>query len=161
VTLIEWFDIDFVWVVDAMAMCWLFSLFFYDVRMRTLSEKERILVRISKRKKELMIHEDEVQGHIANKGKPPLDAYLILIVLLLHYYRFYKLHVFYLFMWVVISTRSFIIPPLRVLPLVDTYWTILVAIWCLTPYPLFVAAFQIKLDYTLGALLKKEFGKRF
>jgi hypothetical protein len=48
--------------------------------MRTLSEKERILVRISKRKKELMIHEDEVQGHIANKGKPPLDASLILYI---------------------------------------------------------------------------------
>nr|XP_051200510.1 lysine-rich arabinogalactan protein 19-like [Lolium perenne] len=48
-------------------------------KMRTLSEKERILVRISKKKKkELMIHEDEVQGHIANKGKPPLDASLIL-----------------------------------------------------------------------------------
>jgi hypothetical protein len=30
--------------------------------MRTLSEKERILVRNSKRKEEQMIHEDEVQG---------------------------------------------------------------------------------------------------
>jgi hypothetical protein len=67
--------------------------------MRPLSEKrERTLVRISKRKEEQMVREDEVQGQIANQGMPPLDAYLILIVLLLHYYRFYKLHVFFLFM---------------------------------------------------------------
>jgi hypothetical protein len=47
-----------------------------------------------------------------------------------------------------------------VLPFIDTYWTILVAIWCLT-YPLFVAAFQIKLDYRLGAPWKKKFGNGF
>ena len=89
--------------------------------MRTLSEKkERILVRISKRKEEQMVREDEVQGQIANQGKPPLDAYLTHIVLLLHYYKFYKLHVL-LFIYVSgHATRSFNIPPLRVLPLFDT-----------------------------------------
>ena len=43
-----------------------------------------------------MVREDEVQGQIANQGKPPLDASLILYILLLHYYRFYKVHIFYL-----------------------------------------------------------------
>jgi hypothetical protein len=56
--------------------------------MRTLSEKERIVVRMSKRKEEQMVHEDELQGQIATQGKPPLDACLILIILLLHYHRF-------------------------------------------------------------------------
>jgi hypothetical protein len=47
--------------------------------MRSLSEKnERISVRISKRKEEQMVHEEEVRGQISNQGKPPLDAYLIL-----------------------------------------------------------------------------------
>jgi hypothetical protein len=47
--------------------------------MRVLLEKkERILVRISKRKEEQMIRGEEVQGQIANLGKPPLDASLIL-----------------------------------------------------------------------------------
>jgi hypothetical protein len=55
-------------------------------------------------------------------------------------------------MWVVPATRSFYYSTLTGAALVDTYWTILVAIWCLTPYPLFVAAFQIKLNYRLGAL---------
>ena len=50
------------------------------------------------------------------------------------------------------ATRSFIIQPLRVMPLTDTYWTIPVAIWCLTSYPLVVVAFQIKLNYRLVAL---------
>nr|XP_051209842.1 uncharacterized protein LOC127327100 isoform X1 [Lolium perenne]XP_051209843.1 uncharacterized protein LOC127327100 isoform X2 [Lolium perenne] len=31
---------------------------------------------------------EEVHGQIANQGKPPLDACLILIILLLHYHRF-------------------------------------------------------------------------
>jgi hypothetical protein len=54
--------------------------------MRLLSEKkEGILVRILKRKEEQMVSEDVVRGQIANKGKPPLDAYLILM----HYYKFY------------------------------------------------------------------------
>jgi hypothetical protein len=56
--------------------------------MRTLFEKERILVRVSKRKEEQMVHEDEVQGQVVNQGKPPLDAYLVLNLLLLHYYKF-------------------------------------------------------------------------
>nr|XP_051211454.1 uncharacterized protein LOC127328937 [Lolium perenne] len=43
-------------------------------RMRVLSEKkERILVRISKRKEEQMIREDEVQGQIANKDLVEFD----------------------------------------------------------------------------------------
>ena len=63
-----------------------------------------------------MVREDEVQGQIANQGKPPLDAYLTHIVLLLHYYKFYKLHVL-LFIYVSgYATQSFNIPPLRVLP---------------------------------------------
>jgi hypothetical protein len=70
-------------------------LLFCDGRMRTLSEKERNLVWTSKRKAEQMVREEEVLGQIANQGKPPLDAYLVLIILLLHYYIFYKLHVFY------------------------------------------------------------------
>ena len=41
------------------------------------------------------VREEEVQGQIANQGKPPLDAYLTHIVLLVHDYKFYKLHVFY------------------------------------------------------------------
>jgi hypothetical protein len=45
--------------------------------MRSPSEEnERISVRISKRKEEKMVHEDEVQGQMANQGKPPLVAYL-------------------------------------------------------------------------------------
>jgi hypothetical protein len=53
---------------------------FFDVRMRSLSEKnERILVRISKRTQELIVREDEVQGQIDNQEKPPIDAYLILL----------------------------------------------------------------------------------
>ena len=28
--------------------------------------------------------EEEDQGHFADQGKPPLDAYLVLIILLLH-----------------------------------------------------------------------------
>nr|XP_051215464.1 uncharacterized protein LOC127333176 [Lolium perenne] len=42
-------------------------------RMRTLSEKERILVRISKRKEEMMVCEDEVQGQIANQDLVEFD----------------------------------------------------------------------------------------
>ncbi len=40
--------------------------------------------------------EEEDQGHFADQGKPPLDASLVLYILLLHYYMFYKAHVFYL-----------------------------------------------------------------
>jgi hypothetical protein len=32
--------------------------------------------------------EEEGQGHFADQGKPPLDACLTLIILLLHYHRF-------------------------------------------------------------------------
>ena len=81
-----------------------------------------------------MIHEDEVQGHIANKGKPPLDAYLVLIILLLHYYRFYKLHGFYFIYVSGSTTRSFIIPPLRVQPSCSLLITHLLVMWCLAPY---------------------------
>ena len=89
VPLIEWFS-------TRLSVCgWLYGyvlivrLVFYDVRMRILSKKkERIVVRISKTKEEQMICEDEVQGQIANQGKPPLDAYLVLNILLLHYYKF-------------------------------------------------------------------------
>jgi hypothetical protein len=35
---------------------------------------------------------EKVQGHFANQGKPPLDAYIDLIISLLHYYQFYNLH---------------------------------------------------------------------
>jgi cell division protein FtsL len=71
-------------IVNALVL--IVSFLFGDVRMRSLSEKnESISMRISKRKEEQMILEDEVHGQIANKGKPPLDAYLILIILLLHY----------------------------------------------------------------------------
>jgi hypothetical protein len=68
-----------------------------------------------------VVLEEEVRGQIASQGMPPLVAYLTHIVLLLHYYKFYKLHVL-LFIYVSsYATRSFTIPPLRVLPLVDTY----------------------------------------
>ncbi len=67
-------------------------------------------MRILKRKEEQMVREDEVQGQIANQGKPPLDAYFVLIILLLHYYNFYKLHG--LFMYVSgRATRSLITHP--------------------------------------------------
>lgn len=39
-------------------------------RMRTLPEKEKISVRISKRKEDQMIREEEFQGQIANQGYP-------------------------------------------------------------------------------------------
>ena len=40
--------------------------------------------------------EEEDQGHFAYQGKPPLDASLVLYILILDYYLFYKVHVSYL-----------------------------------------------------------------
>ena len=37
--------------------------------------------------------EEEDQGHFANQGKPPLDAYLNPIVLNALFYKFIKVHV--------------------------------------------------------------------
>jgi hypothetical protein len=51
-------------------------------------------VRVPKRKEEQVVREDEVPGQIANQGKPTLDAYFFLIILLLHYDKFYKLYGF-------------------------------------------------------------------
>ena len=62
-----------------------------------------------------MVREEEVQGQIANQGKPPLAAYHDLIILLLHYYQFYKLHGLFIYVSGH-ATRSFIIPPFRVQP---------------------------------------------
>ena len=39
------------------------------------------------------VFEEEDQGHFANQGKPPLDAYLNPIVLNALFYKFIKVHV--------------------------------------------------------------------
>jgi hypothetical protein len=75
------------------------------------------MVRTSKRKEEQMVHEDEVQGQIANQGKPPLDASLILYISYSCIITgFIKVHVFYFILSVVSATRSFINPPLGCSP---------------------------------------------
>jgi hypothetical protein len=51
--------------------------------------------------------EEEDQGHFADQGKPPLDASLILYILFLHYYRFYKSACLLFILSVVSATRSF------------------------------------------------------
>jgi hypothetical protein len=43
---------------------------------------------IHEEEEELLDIKEEVQGQISKPGKPPLDAYLVLKILLLHYYKF-------------------------------------------------------------------------
>ena len=121
--------------------------------MWTLPEKERISVRISERKEAQVIHEDEVQGQIANQGKPPLDAYLDLIILLLHYYQFYKLHGLFIYVSGP-ATRCFIIPPLRVQPSLIPNKQIPVSDMVLNTLSSLSPLFKEKSDYRLGALEK-------
>jgi hypothetical protein len=60
--------------------------------------------------------EEEDQGHFANQGKPPLDASLILHVLILALLQVLQKCISFIYLSVVSATRSFIIPPLRVQP---------------------------------------------
>jgi hypothetical protein len=68
--------------------------------------------------------EGNVQGHFADQGKPALDAYLILLSYSCIVLQVYKIACLSLF---TIEgdhvTPSFRLPPLRVLPLIDIYWT--------------------------------------
>jgi hypothetical protein len=77
--------------------------------------------------------EEEDQGHFAEQGKPPLDASLILYILFLHYYKFYKGACLLFILSVVSATWSFIIPPLGCSPRWYLLNTSLLVIWCLSP----------------------------